>query len=127
MRPISQAVPGALAALLRSMPASQGKVQFAWNAVVGATMQRATRVYLEGDLLIVDTATNEWARELARSTHLIVRRLEAFLGPGVVRTLQVRSRSLPEPRDRDREPGAPETRGTPGTPGTFGTPGTPER
>ncbi len=110
MRPISQAVPGALAALLRSMPASQGKVQFAWNAVVGATMQRATRVYLEGDLLIVDTATNEWARELARSTHLIVRRLEAFLGPGVVRTLQVRSRSLPEPRDCEREP---ETPGTP--------------
>jgi predicted nucleic acid-binding Zn ribbon protein len=90
MLPLNQAVPGALAALLRSTPASQGKIQFAWNAVVGATVQRATSVYLDDTLLIVDAASTQWARELTRSAPLIVKRLEALLGPGIVKRLAVR-------------------------------------
>jgi hypothetical protein len=100
MRPISQAVPGAVAAMLRAAPLSQGKVRFAWDAVVGTTLQRVTDVHLEGHLLIVDAATTQWARELYRSERLIVRRLGSLLGPGVVRELQVRART----------PGAPPTR-----------------
>ena len=35
MRPLTHAVPGALMQLLRETPLSDGKVGFAWNAVVG--------------------------------------------------------------------------------------------
>ena len=90
LRSITHAVPGAVTELLRSAPLSQGKVQFAWHSVVGGTMHRATHVHLDGDLLIVDAASLEWARELSRSAGLIVKRLESLLGPGVVQRLKVR-------------------------------------
>ena len=38
MRPLSHAVPGGLAELLRDTPLSQGKVDFAWKAAVGPAM-----------------------------------------------------------------------------------------
>jgi hypothetical protein len=98
MRPISQAASGAVAALLRAAPLSPGKVQFAWNAVVGGAMARATRVHLDGGTLLVDAATSEWTREVTRSTGVILKRLEALLGPGVVAGLQVRARGPQSPR-----------------------------
>ena len=56
MRPLSSALPGALAELLRAAPLSPGKVDFAWRAAVGPALERVTAVRLEGTTLIVDAA-----------------------------------------------------------------------
>ena len=68
MRPLSSAVPGALAELLRGAPLSPGKVTFAWRAAVGPAVERETAVRLEGTTLIVDAATRQWAQEVRRSS-----------------------------------------------------------
>ena len=78
------------AALLRDGPLSQGKIAFAWSAVVGPAVQRATAVHLEGDILIVDAASAQWGREVARSSPMILRRLQALLGADAVREISVR-------------------------------------
>ena len=80
MLPISHAVPGALAELLRGTPLSPGKVAFAWNAAVGPATARATAVRLEGTLLLVDATTIPWAREVSRSSGVILTRLQTLLG-----------------------------------------------
>lgn len=93
MNPISSAVPGAIAALLRSGPLSPGKVNFAWNAAVGPALQRVTAVRLEHGVLIVDAASAQWAREVSRSTRLIIARLQALLGKDAISSIEVRIRA----------------------------------
>ena len=83
MLPISHAVPGALAELLRGTPLTPGKVAFAWNAAVGPATARATAVRLEGTLLLVDAITTAWAREVSRSSGVILTRLQTLLGADV--------------------------------------------
>jgi predicted nucleic acid-binding Zn ribbon protein len=85
-------MPGALVELLRGAPLSQGKVAFAWRAAVGAALERATAVRLaEGGVLVVETTSTQWSRELQRSAPTILARLETLLGPGVVRQIQTRT------------------------------------
>ena len=93
MRSITQAVPAALTELLRGVPLSTGKVTFAWKAVVGPALERVTSVRLEGHLLLVDADSTQWAREIHRSSPLILRRLTTLLGDNVVNELAVRTRS----------------------------------
>jgi hypothetical protein len=93
MRPLSSAVPGALAALLREAPLSPGKVTFAWRAAVGQAVERETAVRLEGTTLVVDAATRQWAHEVRRASGTILRRMHALLGPDVVKDLSVRERT----------------------------------
>jgi len=92
MRPLSSAVPGALADLLRAAPLSPGKVTFAWRAAVGPAVERETSVRLENTTLIVDAATRQWAQEVRRASATILRRLDTLLGPDVVERLEVRSK-----------------------------------
>ena len=92
MRPLSSALPGALAELLRGAPLSPGKVAFAWRAAVGPALERETSVRLEGVTLIVDAATRQWASEVRRASSTILRRMETLLGPDTVKELQVRER-----------------------------------
>lgn len=92
MRPILDALPGALAELLRGAPLSPGKVGFAWKAAVGPAVERATTVRLDGGVLLVDAVGNQWAREVTRAADVIIARLETLLGPGVVTSLIVRER-----------------------------------
>jgi hypothetical protein len=92
MHSIAQALPGALATLLREAPLSPGKVDFAWKTAVGPALGRATFVRLEGDLLLVDVASPQWAREVNRSARIVVARMQALLGDGQVRRLVVRTR-----------------------------------
>jgi len=92
MRPLSSAVPGAIAALLRGAPLSPGKVTFAWRAAVGPALERETSVRLEGTTLIVDAATRQWAQEVRRSSSIIMGRLQALLGVETVTALSVRDR-----------------------------------
>jgi predicted nucleic acid-binding Zn ribbon protein len=91
MRPLSQAVPGAVANLLREAPLSDGKVAFAWKVAVGPAMERATAIKLDGTVLIVDVPNVQWAREIRRSSGVILSRLGALLGRDTVTELKVRS------------------------------------
>ena len=106
MQPIGNALPGALAELLRSAPLSAGKVDFAWKAAVGVSMQRVTAVRLEGDVLLVDAASAQWAREVARSAHIILPRLQKLLGVDTLNEIRVRppaSERVPRrPRGRQK-------------------------
>ena len=90
MRPLQHAIPGALLALLRDIPLSDGKVGFAWRAAVGPAVQRATHVKLEGKVLLVDTTSAEWTREVSRSSPVILRRLQELLGADAVASIEVR-------------------------------------
>jgi len=90
MRPLAQAVPDALADLLRDVPLSAGKVSFAWRAAVGSGLERATTVRLDGTVLVVEAASPQWAREVTRSSGLILSRLNTLLGRGTVTRLLVR-------------------------------------
>lgn len=91
MKSLSHALPGALAALLRDAPLSAGKVDFAWKAAVGPALQRVTAVRIEGSVLLVDAASAAWAREVSRSSRLILARLQTLLGEKVVTGITVRS------------------------------------
>lgn len=91
--PIASAIPGAVTELLRHAPLSRGKVAFAWRAAVGASLERATAVHLEGTVLIVDADTAQWAREVSRSSRIILRRLQTLLGEDTVGQIDVRSRT----------------------------------
>ena len=93
MRPIVDAVPGTVAALLRHAPLSQGKVEFAWKAAVGTALERATAVRLEGTVLLVDATSAQWAREVMRGSALILPRLQALLGADTVTAIRVRDRA----------------------------------
>ena len=90
MRPLTHALPGALTEILRAAPLSDGKVSFAWGAAVGPALERVTAVKLEGRVLLVDTQSPQWSREIMRSSSVILRRLQAFLGPDIVEKIEVR-------------------------------------
>jgi hypothetical protein len=92
MRPLNSAIPGALAELLRDAPLSPGKVSFAWRAAVGPALERETSVCLVERTLVVDAASRLWAREVSRSSPIILRRLQTLLGSDVVVGISVRKR-----------------------------------
>jgi hypothetical protein len=91
MRPLAHAVPGAIAQLLRETPLSNGKAAFAWAAAVGPALDRATRVALDGTVLIVEVTSEQWARELERSRSVILMRLQALLGRDNLTWISIRN------------------------------------
>jgi predicted nucleic acid-binding Zn ribbon protein len=91
MRPIGQVMSGAIADILRAAPLSNGKVEFAWKAAVGPALQRVTAVRLEGGVLLVDAASAQWAREVKRSSRVILARLQAFLGDDAIKSITIRT------------------------------------
>jgi hypothetical protein len=93
VRPLNSALPGALAELLKDTPLSPGKVSFAWRAAVGPALERETTVRLESGTLLVDAASAQWAREVRRSSGIILNRLQTLLGPGAVVSISVRDRA----------------------------------
>lgn len=90
MQHIAHAIPKALADALRETPLSSGKVEFAWKAAVGPAMERGTAVRLDGRVLLVEARTSSWAREVSRSSRVILKRMETLLGPDIIRELKVR-------------------------------------
>ena len=90
MRPLRHALPGALAELLRGMPLSDGKVDFAWRTAVGAKFERVTSARLEDRVLVVTATDQRWAREITRSSGIILARLHALLGTAAVTSIVVR-------------------------------------
>jgi Dna[CI] antecedent DciA-like protein len=92
MQLLTHVMPGALVSLLRDAPLSPGKVNFAWRTAVGPAIDRVTAVRLEQPVLLVDVSGAQWSREIHRSSPIVLRRLEALLGPGIVERLEVRLR-----------------------------------
>ena len=90
MLPISAGLPGALVELLRGSPLSDGKVTFAWKAAVGPAIERVTHVKLERRVLLVETPSAQWAKEVMRSSPVILKRLHSLLGVDVVERIEVR-------------------------------------
>lgn len=91
MLPLQQALPSVLAEVLAAAPLSSGKVAFAWRAVVGPAVERATAVRLEHGVLVVEPASKQWAREIVRSREVILARLQRLLGEQAVTSIVVRS------------------------------------
>jgi len=89
MRPLHDGMPGALVELLRGSPISDGKVTFAWKAAVGPAIDRVTHVKLERKVLLVETASVQWSREVMRSSPVIVRRLQSLLGVDAIERIEV--------------------------------------
>jgi len=90
MLPISAGLPGALVELLRGSPLSDGKVTFAWKAAVGPAIERVTNVKLERRVLLVETPSAQWSKEVMRSSPVILKRLQSLLGVDVVKRIEVR-------------------------------------
>jgi Dna[CI] antecedent, DciA len=90
MRPLTHALPGAIADLLRDVPVSTGKVDFAWRVAVGTLVERVTSVRLDGRILLVVPVDQRWAREITRSSGMILGRLQALLGHDTVDSIVVR-------------------------------------
>ena len=90
MHPLTHALPGALVELLRGSPISDGKVTFAWKAAVGPAFERVTHVKLEHRVLLVETASAQWSKEVMRSSPVILKRLQMLLGADVVDRIEVR-------------------------------------
>jgi hypothetical protein len=82
-------MPDALAAVLRKAPLSDEKIAFAWRTAVGPSVDRVTRIELDGTTLRVRARDAQWRREIEHSAGLIRARLDALLGAGVVRGLDV--------------------------------------
>ena len=76
---------------MRTAPLSDGKVAFAWRAVVGPALERATAVKFEGHVLIVETTSAQWSREVRRASPIILARLQRFLGEDTVTSITVRA------------------------------------
>jgi hypothetical protein len=92
MRPLTHALPGAIAELLRELPVSNGKVDFAWRVAVGTAVERVTSVRLDGSILRVFADDQHWAREITRSSGVILARLQTLLGQATVNRIVVRER-----------------------------------
>jgi hypothetical protein len=91
MIPIQHILPTALAEVLRRAPLTPEKVAFAWRASVGPGISKVTTVELRGQVLHVRAKNASWQREIERSIGIVRSRMEALLGPDVVRDIQVRA------------------------------------
>ena len=81
-------IPRVLAEVIRKAPLCPEKVAFAWRSAVGSTVDRVTTVHLDDDgVLHVRALDVHWAREVRRSSRLILTRMAALLGDGVVKKL----------------------------------------
>lgn len=82
-------MPDVLADVLSRAPLTDAKVAFAWRAAVGPAVNRVTTIELRDRVLRVRARDASWQREIERSAAVIRARLDALLGAGVVRALDV--------------------------------------
>jgi predicted nucleic acid-binding Zn ribbon protein len=81
-------MPAVLAEVIRKAPLCDEKVDFAWRSAVGSAIDRATKVRLDRHGVLHITAVDpQWTREVRRSSRLIMSRLAALLGDGVVKKI----------------------------------------
>jgi hypothetical protein len=104
---VQRFMPAAVAEILRKAPLTPEKVAFAWRSAVGAAVDKATSVELRGGILQVQTKDAAWQREIERSAVVIRGRLDALLGPDVVRYIDVTTEPVrrPAPQESPRSAG----------------------
>jgi len=90
MRRLQTFLPDALAPIIREAALCPEKVAFAWRSAVGPAVDRVTSIELRKGVLHVRAKDTEWQREVERSAAVVRSRLEALLGPDVVRYIDVR-------------------------------------
>ena len=79
-----------LSEVIRKAPLCPEKVEFAWRSAVGPALERVTSVRLDDKgVLHVSTLDAHWAREVKRSSRLIIARLAGLLGDNVVKKIRV--------------------------------------
>lgn len=85
-----QVLPKMLAPAVRQAPLTPEKVSFAWRTAAGTAIARVTSVILGDDgVLTVTSHDAQWAREVHRLRHDLLRGLEPWLGTGVVTRIEV--------------------------------------
>ena len=89
MIPVQDVIPDTLAQILRMAPLTPEKVAFAWRAAVGPAVAKATTVALREHVLHVHAKGAPWGREIERNAALVRARLDALLGAGLVRSVNV--------------------------------------
>lgn len=74
--------------IIRKAPLSPEKVSFAWRMAVGPATARVTSVELtDTGRLQVTAGDQHWAREVQRSSRVILSRLAHMLGADVVKEI----------------------------------------
>ena len=95
----SRVLPAVLATAIRQAPLTPEKIDFAWRAAGGAAIARVTQVTLaEGGVLKVQAQDPQWAKEVHRLRHDLVRQLEPWLGSGVVAKIEIAGGAARRPR-----------------------------
>jgi hypothetical protein len=89
VQPVHAFLPSSLASLLRKAPLSDDKIACAWRAAVGPAVDKATTVSFRTGVLRVCARDEVWRREVERSVPLVRARLDALLGAGVVKKVDV--------------------------------------
>jgi len=102
----TRVLPRVLAAAIRQAPLTPEKVTFAWRQAGGAAIARATTAVLTNGVLAVSCADPQWAREVHRIRHELLRQLELWLGPEVVTRIDVTG-GVEERGRRRRRPASP--------------------
>ncbi len=88
---IEKLLPSALASLARASGNAR-HLQPAWARIVGPIISRqAWPVLLKGDLLVIEVASRQWARELAEREAEIRARLATCLGKPLISRLVFRA------------------------------------
>ena len=92
LTPIEQLLPSAWASLARASGNAR-HLQPAWERIVGPIISRqAWPVLLKGDLLVVEVASAQWARELSERQSEILDRLRPLLKSHSVSRLVFKAR-----------------------------------
>ena len=89
MIPVQRFMPQVLAGVLRKAPLTPEKVAFAWRSAVGPAVDNVTAIELRDRILHVRAKNATWQREVERSASVVRARLDALLGPDVVRYIDV--------------------------------------
>ena len=89
MVPVHQVLPDVVTSVVRKAPLTPEKVAFAWRMAVGPRVDGATHVELRDGTLHVRATQAGWLSEVEHSAAVIRSRMEALLGPGVLRFIKV--------------------------------------
>ena len=89
MERVSLVIPDALAAILRKAPLSDDKIAFAWRMAVGPALDKVTTLTYRNGVLQVRAKDAAWQREVERAAGVVRHRLDAILGAGIVRSIDV--------------------------------------
>jgi len=91
MESLNNAAADVLRRMLASQPTTPAKVAFAWRMAAGSALGRAgDPTFREDGVLIVQTSSDAWRREMLRATPMLLSRVRELVGGDVVRKLVIK-------------------------------------